>query len=450
MGVPGSEFRVPSCVQPVTIEEAATAIREHAEVGRALRPRGGGTKLGWLAQDSRSAASGGREANGLAVGVIGAETGNLPSGTNSEPGTEGGRADRGRRRGRVAPGGEPTRNPELGAAADRGGAVELDTRGLNRVLEHNEGDFTAVLEAGVRLADAQAMFGRAGQMLALDPPLGEGDAATIGGVIAAADSGPLRHRYGSVRELVLGVTVVLSDGTVAKSGGKVIKNVAGYDLAKLFAGSYGTLGVIARVAIRLHPLASATATAQGASADPDRLAATALALARLPLEADALDVSWSNGAGRVLVRFSGAAAAERARAAAARMDVLEGIETITTDDELWARQRALQRAPRDIVLKVSGRATDLARVLRAAEAAGGTAVSRAALGLSWIALPAASGVDAIRRALAPRACTVLDGADRVTEPWPEIEPSTLTLMKRVKDRFDPAGAFHTGSFVGRI
>src|SRR5215217_6871369 len=128
------------------------------------------------------------------------------------------------------------------------GAVDLETASLDAIAEHNVGDFTAVVGAGVRLADAQAAFAAENQMLALDPPLGAADGATVGGMIATADSGPLRHRYGGVRDLVVGMTVILSDGTVAKSGGKVIKNVAGYDLAKLFTGSYGTLGLIATVA----------------------------------------------------------------------------------------------------------------------------------------------------------------------------------------------------------
>jgi glycolate dehydrogenase FAD-binding subunit len=327
-------------------------------------------------------------------------------------------------------------------------SIELDTRGLNRRLEHNEGDFTAVLEAGVPLGEAQATFARAGQMLALDPPLGEGDAATIGGVIAANDSGPLRHRFGGVRDLVVGMTVVLSDGTIAKSGGKVIKNVAGYDLAKLFAGSYGTLGLIARVAVRLHPAPAATATVTGASDDPDRLAAAAAALARLPLEADSLDVAWADGAGRLLVRFGGATAEHLAHAAGARIEGLAGVETVTTDNELWARHRALQRAP--TVVKVSGRPTDLPAVIRAAEAAGGSVVSRAALGLSWIALGEGGDVAAIRAALPQRACTVLDGANRAHDPWPPVDPGRLAVMERIKARFDPARAFRPGAFVGGI
>ena len=170
--------------------------------------------------------------------------------------------------------------------------IELCTGRLTRVLEHNAGDLTAVLEAGVRLADAQEQFATAGQMLALDPPLapaGSSDpGATIGGIMATADSGPLRHRYGAPRDLILGATVALGDGTIAQSGGKVIKNVAGYDLAKLFAGSFGTLGLILSVNVRLHPRPIGNATALAAGDDPATVAAArrpSRALARPPPEA---------------------------------------------------------------------------------------------------------------------------------------------------------------------
>jgi glycolate oxidase FAD binding subunit len=329
-------------------------------------------------------------------------------------------------------------------------ATDIDTRGLNRIVEHNAGDFTAVLEAGVSLQEAQAVFGRAGQMLALDPPPGENDAATIGGILASNDSGPLRHRYGSMRDLVIGITVVLCDGVVAASGGKVIKNVAGYDLAKLFTGSFGTLGMVARVALRLHPLARNSATLMGTSSDPEKLGATALALARLPLEADCLDVSWTDGSGRVLVRFAGATAEARARAAAAHMTALDEPTVVTDDAQIWSEQRLLQRAPDGFFIKVSGRPTDLPNVIRAAKAAGGGVVSRAGLGLSWIVLPAPTRIAAIRDALKPRACTVQDGAARIDRPWPALEPAALDLMQRVKMRFDPAGAFNPGIFVGGI
>ncbi len=177
-------------------------------------------------------------------------------------------------------------------------AIELSTLGLNEIVEHNAGDLTAVLEPGVLLADAQATFAKAGQMLALDPPDG---GATVGGVVATADTGPLRARYGSPRDLVVGMRVALSDGTLSKSGGKVIKNVAGYDIAKLFTGSFGTLGAIVELSVRLHPLPPETTTATGSSADADELARGAAALAQSALEQYGLDVRWESGRGTVLV-----------------------------------------------------------------------------------------------------------------------------------------------------
>ncbi len=324
----------------------------------------------------------------------------------------------------------------------------LETGGLNRILEHNVGDFTAVLEAGVPFAEAQELFGQHGQALAWDPPdLG---GATIGGIVATADSGPLRHRFGGVRDLVVGTTVVLSDGTIAKSGGKVIKNVAGYDLAKLFAGSFGTLGLIATISVRLHPDPAKTATVHGSSDDPDALQRAVAALTRLPLEADSLDVSWENGSGRVLVRYSGNTAAERARQTVTRME-LEAVEATEDDGALWDAQRARQRRTDGAVLKVSGRPSDLANVLRAAGSA--SVASRAALGLSWLAFAPgedlAERVAAARAALSPRACTVLDGGDRVSEIWPDPGPGQV-VMERLKSRFDPARIFRPGAFVGGI
>jgi glycolate oxidase FAD binding subunit len=324
-------------------------------------------------------------------------------------------------------------------------AVIVETRGLHRILEHNVGDFTAILEAGVPLAEAQAAFAEHGQMLAVDPALGDG--ATVGGVMAANDTGPLRHRYGGMRDLVVGATVALSDGTLAKSGGKVIKNVAGYDLAKLFIGSYGTLGLIVRVAVRLHPLPPRTATATGATDDPDTLGAAAAALAALPLEADCLDADWRDGAGRLLVRFGAAAAPEQAAAAVERMRGagLEACTVIEDDDELWMAQRVHQRG--ECVLKVSGRITDLAAVCRT----GARVVSRAALGLSWLAIDPGN-VAAVRDELAPRACTLLDAPAslRAEAAWPTPDAGALAVMARVKERFDPARSFKPGAFVGRI
>jgi glycolate oxidase FAD binding subunit len=346
--------------------------------------------------------------------------------------------------------GAPTAEPE----------VVLSTERLDRILEHNAGDLTAVLEAGAPLADAQAAFAEAGQMLALDPPLGEGDAATVGGIVATADAGPLRHRYGAVRDLLLGVTVALPDGTVAKAGGKVIKNVAGYDLAKLFAGSFGTLGVILQVVVRLHPLPRATATAVGASDDPAALARAARSLAGAPLELEALDFAWSEGAGRVLARVGGTAAESRVSGLAAALEH-EGLDVTTFEDDepLWQAQRELQRSTRGLVLRVSGLPSQVERVLTVAARLGPAVVGRAGVGTFWLGLPAdepshlAAAVAELRRQLAPSPCVVLDappGPRELLDVWGLDDEPLLRLSRRVKERFDPAGVCNPGVFVGGL
>jgi glycolate oxidase FAD binding subunit len=327
---------------------------------------------------------------------------------------------------------------------------ELSMLSLDRILEHNEGDLTAVVQAGVPLARAQEHFARANQMLALDPP--DPGGATIGGVVASGDSGPLRHRYGAPRDLVLGVAVALPDGTVARAGGKVIKNVAGYDLAKLFAASFGTLGAIVEVAVRLHPLRP-TASAEGHGDDPDAVTRAASALAHSRLEAQALDIAWRGGRGGVLVRFAGGEAEAQAEAAR-RLISDSGLDAsvMSDDDDAWEAQRAAQRG--DLVVRVSALQTQLADVLRAAERLGGGVVGRAALGICWVSLPAEAGADAVRELraeLAPAACVVLDAPDEVraqVDPWGlESGSAAVELMRSVKRRFDPHNVCGPGVLV---
>jgi glycolate oxidase FAD binding subunit len=161
----------------------------------------------------------------------------------------------------------------------------IDTTRLNQVVEHEAGDLVATVQAGVTIEQLAEVLAKAGQRLALDPPArrrpsgatparyaphrtthspGAGreaqarTAGTIGGILAANVAGPLRLRYGAPRDLLIGLTIVRADGTIAKSGGKVVKNVAGYDLGKLLAGSRGTLGLITQATFRLHPWPAAT------------------------------------------------------------------------------------------------------------------------------------------------------------------------------------------------
>lgn len=155
-----------------------------------------------------------------------------------------------------------------GSKLDWGGLVKLDspnlrlmavnTSRLNRLVEHAVGDLTVTAEAGMKFADLQQVLTTAGQFLPIDPAYPQH--ATLGGIIATADTGSLRHRYRGVRDLLLGMTFVRSDGKIATAGGRVVKNVAGYDLMKLFTGAYGTLGIISQVTFRVYPLPESSGT----------------------------------------------------------------------------------------------------------------------------------------------------------------------------------------------
>jgi glycolate oxidase FAD binding subunit len=335
--------------------------------------------------------------------------------------------------------------------------VELRTGGMAAIVAHNAGDFTAIVQPGVPFATLQAELAAAGQMLAIDPP---GTDATVGGVIATADSGPLRHRYHAPRDLVIGVQLALADGSVARAGGTVIKNVAGYDLSKLFTGSFGTLGLIAEIAVRLHPLPRNTATAVGRSDDPARLAAAAAACAHEPLEADAFDVGWDADGGAILVRLSGETAADRVARALPLLADAGLVTSVEEDDErLWARQREGQRSPEGVAVKVSAVPSALREVLEAARDVDATLVGRAALGLAWLRLDgladdeAVARIAALRERLDPAAVTVLDAPAAVRaaiDPWGPVDPGRLALLRSVKARFDPTGALARGLFVGGL
>ena len=335
--------------------------------------------------------------------------------------------------------------------------LELSTAGLDAIVEHNAGDMTAVLQAGAPLGRVQEELAAGGQMLAIDPWLGPEVETTVGGVLATGDSGPLRHRHGGPRDLVLGATVALSDGTLARAGGKVIKNVAGYDLAKLLVGSFGTLGAILEVAVRLHPLPRRTVTAAGASDRPELLGRAASALAHAALEAQCLDVEWSGGRGRVLARFAGIEAAAQAGDAMSELRA-SGLEAEAIEDDagIWEEQRRRQRSADGVAVRVSGVQSQLVDQMRATERAGGSMVGRVAHGLSWMALDAERApatIAALRAELAPSPCVVLDAPPEVrseVDPWGTVDSTAAALMRRVKERFDPAGAFNPGSFVGGI
>ena len=239
-----------------------------------------------------------------------------------------------------------------GSKLDWGGLVEgvniaVSTARLNRLVEHAVGDLTVTAAAGMKFADLQAVLGAAGQFLPIDPAYPQ--QATLGGIIATADTGSLRHRYRGVRDLLLGITFVRSDGKIAVAGGRVVKNVAGYDLMKLFTGSYGTLGIISQVTFRVYPLpeSSGTVILTGEAGALAQAAQILLSSALTPTAVDLLspDLVTKLGLGKgtgLIVRFQ--SIAESVQQQSARLlEVgeklgLQGTKCSENDEhQLWQR-----------------------------------------------------------------------------------------------------------------
>ena len=266
--------------------------------------------------------------------------------------------------------------------------VDLTTDGLTRVLEHDPGDLTCAVESGVRLSGLREVLADAGQRLSLDPP---GD-PTVGALLARNVSGPLRHRFGAPRDLVLGVTLVLGDGTVANAGGKVVKNVAGYDLARLVCGSEGRLAFIARASFRLHPLPKAARTLLVETSDAARDVA---ALLHSQLQPSALDVLHP---GRVAVLFEGSERSVAAQVTAAH-SLVGGAEA---ESSAWDDSRSRQATSAGVLRFAPG---ELASTLAGLD----EAVVRPAAGVGYPATSiTVSDVTATSQSLVDRIATELD------------------------------------------
>jgi glycolate oxidase FAD binding subunit len=345
-------------------------------------------------------------------------------------------------------------------------AAVLDMRGLNRVLAHEHGDMTATVEAGATLRDVNRALAQHRQWLPLDPPFA--DAATIGGVLATNDSGPLRHRYGTPRDLVIGIRLATTDGILAKAGGQVVKNVAGYDLGKLIAGSFGSLAAIVSATFKLAPMPTASKTLRLEVDGAARLAGIVTTVMASHLEPLAFEIVWRHGrdggerrerpdASQVLLRFASLDAVVDAQIAQAEA-TLSGFATavVTSSGEaeqaLWREHAAQIWADADsdaAVLRASWLPANIGAMLAALNActANGeaTVIGRAAIGAGLIRIGGgidaqARAIEALRASAAIGNITIVRGSPALVaraDVWP-ADAGRARLFTSLKEAFDPA------------
>jgi glycolate oxidase FAD binding subunit len=344
--------------------------------------------------------------------------------------------------------------------------IQLDMERLRALREHTWQDMTCTVEAGCLWASMQAELRRHRQMVALDPLWP--DRATVGGIVASNDSGALRLKFGGLRDHIIGMTIVLSDGTIARTGGKVVKNVAGYDLHKLLTGSFGTLGVIAEVNFRLHPVEEHvktwTAVAPDATpTDASSFAGPLDALMDSQMTPSCVQLRVSKQECAFDIRVTGVP--EFLEEYAHRIQRLFGQSPIGASSEaVWEARQQLFNKSDALVLKASMLPTEICFVsseLQRWAAAEGHEIDvvAQATGLMTIALssPPDSAIAFIQRLRnmlfhAGGKVVVLQLPDslrgRVNVWGPD--PDALPLMREIKRRFDPERILNPGRFVGGI
>ncbi|MCG8419980.1 MAG: FAD-binding oxidoreductase [Proteobacteria bacterium] len=374
----------------------------------------------------------------------------------------------------------------------------IDTTGLDRLIEHDPGDMTAVVGAGMPLGQLQDRLATAGQWLAIDPPRnapvdllrvlpttvstrapslpslsGQSSpdqaerTATVGGIFASNDSGPRRLRYGSLRELVIGMTVVLPDGTVARSGSKVIKNVAGYDLCKLYSGSLGTLGLVVELIVRLHPLPDTSRTVRVPAAS-NSATALVLALMASPLEPTAVEYNGDE----LFIRFDGSDV-HTSEQSKRTLDLVASHQldcALIPDEQQAALWEELGQAHAGgdgkSTLRIAAlpsrlhAVTSMIRQVAEQARVDVALASHACLGLHTARL--AGGGAAQHAALIERARarmgeigghvvvrSKISGLDELVDPFGPPPPS-LSIMRRVKQRLDGKSRCARGRFIGGL
>jgi glycolate oxidase FAD binding subunit len=342
------------------------------------------------------------------------------------------------------------------------GELILSTARLSRVLDHAWADLTVSVEAGCTWQTLQETLAQHGQRLALDPLWPE--RTTVGGVLSTSDSGALRLRFGALRDLIIGVTIALPDGTLASSGGRVVKNVAGYDLPKLVTGAFGTLGIITRAIFRLYPVCAQSRTVSFTTSSLDEMQSKVLAIQDSKLAHVALQIRCGSGngppAGDVLLEGTEAGIA-------AQLAQLQKISGPFREQRsaIWAARENLWNNPGEnsVVTRTSMLPASFAKTVR------GVSQSAAQNQVTWTGVFQATGLgcirldgDAVRLASLlkeQRAAVEAEGGSLVILDRPKDLRSfdawgsggdALPLMRALKQRLDPKNTLNPGRFVGGI
>jgi glycolate oxidase FAD binding subunit len=340
----------------------------------------------------------------------------------------------------------------------------LSTARLKEITEHAWADLTVSVDAGCTIRKLQETLAQHGQRLALDPLWP--DKATVGGVLSANDSGALRLRFGALRDLVIGVTLALADGTLASSGGKVVKNVAGYDLPKLVTGAFGTLGVITRAVFRLHPLPRHTSSFSVAPATSEELRRFIHAVQNSKLAHTALQARFESGAAPLVdILFEGTEAGLSAQQAHLKV-LAENASVTEASAEVWnARQDLWSIAKPDsaALAKISFLPAEIDRSM------GMIAKSAKVQQLRWKSVAQATGIGWLR--MEGDLMNLRDSLQDLREQFERSSGSlvalyqppgmssidtwgntgdALPLMKAVKQQLDPKNTLNPGRFVGGI
>jgi len=348
--------------------------------------------------------------------------------------------------------------------------LALHTGALERIVEYEPADLTVTVEAGIRFVDLQARLGEQGQFLALDPSVDA--ASTIGGILATNASGPLRFAYGTARDLVIGTRVANPDGTLTRSGGRVVKNVAGYDLNKLYIGSLGTLGITVEVSFKLAPIPPASATLVSAFTSLDDMRGLVASVVHSPLAPQAIELlgpgaAAAAGLGRatlLVLRVGGyQAAVDRQVRDLTELTAQHGGTVVNTTASVWDDLAAMRRAQRPLLVKgavpIAQSVAAVALLEHELASLEPVVWAHAGNGVAFAACTAPADASVLRRvrqqvsALGENASLVIQACPTPLKAEIDVwgEPSaSVALMRAIKAKLDPNRTLNPGRYLGGL